>query len=490
MNRSKLLKLCFLTTPLLFISNSASSGGFQIFEQNGSLGDVHAGYAVDAQNASIGFYNAAGLTHIENPQFVSSNIIVNNQVQFTGNTAIEVYTGLNTGKMNPPIHHSGETESRGTHIIPAIHYARPINSEWTYGFSITAPFAAELDWSEQDFTRYNTTHNGIKTINISPSFARKLSPILSMGFGPDLQYLELEADKIVGTNIPYSDGMGHADHAPEESDSRAFNRLTNLAAGWHLGFLWEPHTSLQFGLQYRSAIHHHAHGISKMIGRLAGDMSNPYDSHKINVSKNLQANVEIPATTALSFGFKPHPQWALFSTLLYTQWHIVRSLDLKNVPSSFNHYETQTPLFLDRVQNPLYFKDTWTVLLGTQYQLHPQWMMKLGLGFDQTPTHPQYRDLKIPDGNRTLYGAGIQFLPTRHLMVEFGFMFVNVHPTKIQNVSLIPAYPAADPNEGTSNPGEQTWIDGKAKAHAYVIGLQFSMNTAEMKRYWGEYKPF
>lgn len=445
---------------LLIQTNSSFAGAFQMHEQNASLGDVHAGYSVYTKDPSISFYNPAGLVDILTPKATNSAVTVASRMSFKGNTVLE----MAYDNPNPPITFSGKTKTNGVHFIPALHYAMPINERFAFGLSIASPFAAELDWSDKGFTRFNSTHNAIKTINFSPSLAYKISNEVSIGMGPEIQYAEMQIDKRIGTSGLLS----------SEYESAATNTLTSTNVGWHAGILWKPVSNAKLGLSYRSKVIHKATGESKLKGLLAGDKMS-LSPDKVNKSKKLEAIIRIPASVALSGEYNPTSDVTLYSTLIYTQWNLVDTFNLKNLTAPFDNGVTPY------VYNKLGFKNTYTFLNGINYNYNNKLILKTGIGYDQTPTSNSYRDLKMPDGNRVLFGLGANYDYSKNLNLEFGYMYVKVLKTKINNTSVIPA--AADPVM-TLNLGEVNKIYGSADGSAHLIGMQFTLNTERVMKYF------
>lgn len=457
-------KLICLSFPIFFSINSTMAGGFQLHEQNASLGDVHAGYSVDAKDASTNFYNAAGLTDILDSITTTSAVTAASNVSFKGQSTIKTVPEL-----GQPIVGSGSASTNGFNLIPSLHYATPINDKLAFGLSIVSPFASEIDWSNKDFTRYNSTLNGITTINFSPSFAYKVSNALSVGLGADAQYVSMKINKMVGLNIDMLNG-GVPDDV-SMNDSIVTNQLTGTNMGWHSGVLYKPANYLKLGFSYRSAINHKATGTSILKGRLAGETTDP-SPNKENKSKNLKAIIRIPQTMAFSIQFDPSNDIELVSTIVHTKWDVVKSFDLKNVPTAFVDDNTQKPIFLDLVSTKMNLHNTLGFFTGARWQLNDQIQLKSGFGYDQTPSQDDQRDLKMPDGNRLLFGLGTNYRYTKGVNFELGWMFVKIIETTINKTSVIP-----QPKADSMNFGEVSEIHGTANGHANLFGLQTTIDT-------------
>lgn len=460
--------------PVIINFSHVYAGGFQMHEQNANLGDVHAAYAVNTSDASISFYNPAGLIEILSPKATNSAVTVSSNVSFKGRTSVTTNPAPDAS-LYPPVTGTGKVSTKGLNVIPALHFATPINDKFAFGLSIASPFAAELKWSADKFTRYNSTNNSIKTINFSPSIAYKVNNSFYIGGGPEIQYAEMQIDKIVGTSWDYT----FQGQNPASFDSKVTNNLTNTAIGWHAGFIWNPLRNLKIGYSYRSRIDHKATGESKLNGKLAGWFTD-FSDDKENKSKNLKATIKIPQTMALSAEYAPNADVAMVSTLIYTNWKIVQSFDLENVPTAFANPSNGSPLFTKLISTRLGFKDTYTLLNGIHWHYNNDLTLKTGFGLDQTPSNHYHRDLKTPDGNRYLLGLGANYKYSKNLNLEFGYMFVKVQETRIHNVS---STPPADIPVNTLNPGETNEIYGKANGSAHLFGMQFTVNTQQVMKY-------
>lgn len=464
----------FLSFPIVLNFNSTFAGSYQMHEQNGSVGDVHSGYTVDTSDASINFYNPAGLTEILDSITTTAAVTAASNVSFTGRSRVNTYPEPDP-RFYGPITGSGKVSASGLNVIPSAHFARPINDKLAFGFSIASPFGAELEWDKKLFTRFNTTLNGIKTVNLSPSFGYKVDEMVSIGFGPELQYLEMDINKMVGSNV-YPIAFKVND--PRQYDSYISNKLSNVGVTWHAGILFKPLRNTKIGASYRHGITHKAKGTSSLKGHLALPIGIPSPDNE-NKTKNLKSNVRIPNTFAVSAQVSPYPGYNFFSTLIYTNWGVIKNVELNNVASALGDVSSNTPIFIESVSNKMNFKDTITLLTGAHWQYNNNLMFKVGLGYDQTPTNDTERDLKIPDGNRVLLGFGGKYKYSQDLNIEVGYMFVNVRPSKINKKSIIQGPEGGDP---LMNPGEISEIYGKSSGYANLVGIQTTFNTAKIMR--------
>src|SRR5262245_59347084 len=65
------------------VPETVDAAGFQLFGQNASgLGFAHAGQAANPEDASVTFYNSAGMTDVRDGQFVGSLQLVKATTEF------------------------------------------------------------------------------------------------------------------------------------------------------------------------------------------------------------------------------------------------------------------------------------------------------------------------------------------------------------------------------------------------------------------------
>ena len=120
-------------------SVSALASAYQLWEQSAaSVGNYHAGYAADALDASIAFYNPAGITRFNNQQLVVGVVPIMTSFKYKGNISVSTINNNESRSV---------TAQGGTfNLVPNMHYVAPINDWLGFGFSITVPFGLKTDY--------------------------------------------------------------------------------------------------------------------------------------------------------------------------------------------------------------------------------------------------------------------------------------------------------------------------------------------------------
>lgn len=300
------------TAAMVGLSTQAMASGFQLFEQDGAgVANYHAGRAALATDASISFYNPAGITRIKNQQAVLGAVAILTDVKYRGT----VITNTFLGGLPQSVTAQGGTIA----TIPNFYYVAPLNSNVGLGISVNLPFGLETNYGRTSALQFDSTKTFLKVVDISPSLGFKITECLSAGFGADAQLMHAQFNLVgvlkTGLTTPA---------LTAESRSNA----SDTSYGYHLGLLYEFNPETRFGVGYHSQVVHHLKGNSKFVGPLnfvpfIGSNGQPL------VSSNARTNITLPPYTALSLYHRFNPCWALMGTALYTQWTTFRNLVLK-----------------------------------------------------------------------------------------------------------------------------------------------------------------
>ena len=414
-------RLIQLSLAGLFAGFSANSfaAGFQLFEVNGAgTGDFYAGGAASANDASTAFFNPAGLVRMKNPQVELSGVNVFSNLDFKGTAGYEGGTPV-----------VGEAQGGGYNFIPSLEYAAPINSEMGVGLSIASPFGLETSYDTTSFLRYAATKTSLQTIDVSPSIGFGITNNLSLGFG-------LDADRLDATYNSVVTGFNLA-----TLDTTSNNEASGWGYGWHAGVLYQVTPDTRVGAAYRSKVSYSIEGTSSLTGPLAGGGTLSTNS--------LMVDTTLPAMSMLSVYHQFNPQWAGEATVGYTEWNVFNNVILQNV---------QSPTGLVVSNTPENYQNTWRVAIGGTYQPFEKWLFRAGLGYDQTPTVSPYRDVRLPDGNRTAAAIGAHYQAMKTLGLDVGWTHLFIQDGIVH----------------TNSSRGPTVVSGQSDNSADIVGVQLT----------------
>ncbi len=420
----KYFRVSALTAFLFGISSSSFASGFQLWEQTAyGTGDYHAGAAAEGDDASLEFYNAAQITRLKHQEISVGGVIIPVSVNYQGTV-----TALGTGTVSTP---PGGVNSSTTSFVPNIHYVAPmLNDRLFFSFGVTTPFGLETNYPSTytDSVSLAATETKLMTINLNPALAFKISPHFSLGAGLDSMY---------GSAI-YNNYINAA----------TIDEFTNNLSGWGWGFnlgaliSFDPGTRV--GVSYRSAISINSKGKSNWKG-------GPNTTH-------MQANLALPSTTIVSLFHDFSSKWSAMASAFYTTWNSFSNLTLENIAFSI-------PAFNDTLIVSENYRNTWNFAAGVHYNVLKNLTLKLGGGYDQTPTVSGYRDIRLPDVNRYALAMGMHWQALTSLGLELGYTHLFAPKVNVDNTNSTHATPS-----GELIP-EQV---GTAKVAANVVGAQLS----------------
>lgn len=378
--------LLFTLTP-----TPALAGGFYLQEQSPvEIGRAFSGEAAAADDPSTIFFNPAGMTELPGVQISTGGtlLFINSAQANEGSTRTQPGVPGQIAISGD----SGGNPFDSTVPIPAFYASAHVgDSPIWLGLGVSAPFGLKLKYGSDFFGRYDSIYSDLKTYNVQPSLAVKLSESLSIGGGVDLQY----ADVTLTNALPNLSASTPDGHYSVEGD--------DLSVGWNLGILAKAGKA-QFGLHFRSRMKHRLSGTQTISG-LVGSLS------AANATQDVESPLILPDIATASIAYRLTPHTRLMATARFYNWSVFRQLEI--IPDG------GTPLI-----KTLRYKDSWSLAMGAEHDLSPRLTLRGGAMFDKTPTNPDFLSTRIPDGDRTWLSMGATFDLTDHLSLNLSYAHV------------------------------------------------------------------
>ena len=427
------------------------AGGFSLYTESSpaALGNFAAGIAAEAADASIGWYNPAGLSLLHQQELVVGSVGVFPNSKLSGSSTY--YTSTfpdNLKRFAAYTQTFSGIQGAENAFVPAIHYALPFGSNTTFGLSIVSPFGLSTNWGTTSPVRYAATLSELQTINVAPEFGTKITEQLAFGAGLDVQYARVKFNSMVG--IPnFLNLISEIIETPisaSADDTLSYNYGTSFGVGYHLGLMGlfnDQHTRI--GLNYQSRVRQTFDGYSQLSGPLAssGDIYvTPVLPYSIRVNNNLTSDpIEFPDVLTLSVYHDLNDKLALLGSVVYTGWSCFDVITLNNVaaPDIDATSGSVTPDDIV-VTNPQNYQSSWRAALGANYRVNEVWMLRVGGGYDQTPTTNAYRDVRLPDADRWALSLGAHYQVKPALAIDVGYthLFSVTNPTINNTQTLTP----------------------------------------------------
>ncbi|MDR3322802.1 MAG: OmpP1/FadL family transporter [Zoogloeaceae bacterium] len=302
-----------LSALALIPAGTALASGFQSLEQNASgLGVAYAGSAAVADNASTIYYNPAGMTLLPARQVSLGIAGVRHRYEFNNHGSFGS-TGGDGG------------DAGAWRAQPNAYLSWAVAPDWVVGVGISSPYGLHTDYDEDWRGRSFGVETRLRTLNVNPSVAYRVSDKVSLGFGLNYQKLKLETDWV--------NDAGQKLHSADDDS----------AWGWNAGALLTLSPAMRVGVTYRSALQYDLNDTPRFQG------------------VDADGDLKTPGTFTLSVWQQVSERWEAMGDLSYTRWKTV---------DDYEH-------------------DGWRVAWGAAYTYNSQWKSKFGLAYEHGPLRHQ-----------------------------------------------------------------------------------------------------
>ncbi|MDO4763126.1 MAG: outer membrane protein transport protein [Flavobacteriaceae bacterium] len=359
--RNILIPIAVLSASLVY------AGGFRVSLQGvKQLAMAHT--SAHAEDASVAFFNPAGMSFIPNKlSVVAGGFGVLSKVTF----------------QNPDTRESYSTENPlGTPFYAAIAYK--VVDEVSLGVSVTTPFGSTIQWPKGWAGNEIVDKMQLKSFFIQPAVSVKMADWVSVGVSYIYAKGSVSWDRTLnnfgGTmNIKDNEAKGH---------------------GFGLGFYFKPNEKWDISVAYRSPVDMKAEN-----GMLTFNTS-PALFPIVGLDEKGQDKFKgtLPLVEEYTIGatYKITPKWQVSADFNYTGWSKYDALTLDFENAKVGNQADRTILV-----SPKNFKNTQTWRFGTQYQFSDFIAGRLGYYYDQSPYEDKDFIPETPSFNNNVITGGI-----------------------------------------------------------------------------------
>lgn len=391
----------------LLASSSAIAGGMALTTQNGSqLGASYSGAAA-AEDASVVYYNPAGLGFLEQGQVIGAATWVKFDAQFTNG-------GSTTAGMVPThgadVHDGGEDR-----LIPVLYVAYPLSGRFAFGAGVSAPYGLATGYPADWVGRYHAIESELVTVNASLAAAWKVTSQLALGFGVDYQTADAELSNAIDIGL-----IGYANSipgfAPGSADAHVRIEGDDARLGFNAGVLCEILPGTRVGVHYRSEMTHKLEGTARFTG-VAGPFTSVFFDQKV------VAPLVLPDVFSVSIAHRLTPELTVTADWSLWKWSSFDTLGI-------DFANPGTPDF----EQPQDWKNASIVSAGVRWQRNNRLTLRAGFALNETPVpNAERRTARIPDSDRTWVsiGAGWQF--NARIRGEIGYAHLFMKDASIAN---------------------------------------------------------
>ena len=385
----KISSKLFLIIFIIFNPIKTFAAGFAVDAHSAAgLANSHAGETTGAHDISDSYANPAVLSDITSPQLSISGSYIkvnidddNGSGKYIGGSAIA----------------SSKNDNAGVDaMVPAFHFAAPINKTLTAGISITAPFALQTQYNQNWSGRYQAVNSKITTTNINPMLSYKLTNQLSIAGGLEAQYAQARLTNMVDIGALLFSSPGAADRLGKAKGD-------DWGYGFNLGAKYKFNNQIEAGIGYRSKIKHKITGEVEVVNAVA--------TSKFNTL------FITPEIASFGLAYKPTSKAELLYDLAWTRWSRINSVDV----NAQNSQLSSSTKFV--------WRDSFRNSFGFNYQTTEKLQIRTGIAFEQGASG-QYRNPRAPEANKTLVSAGVGYKFNQNLSGDLTYMHQFYEKTK------------------------------------------------------------
>ena len=471
----------------------AQASGFQLREQSASsLGNAFAGVSAGGSDLSSLYFNPAVLTQYQETQFTSGGTYISLDAKFVSGAATRtnvlqglgfLYAPVTGANLNPVSGSPGHPNAAISAVLPAFNIMYSVNSNVKLGLSVNVPFGLTTEYESNWIGRYHALKSDLKTIDVSPSLAFKVTKDFSIGVAVIVRKADAELSNSVdygtalalkvgpalaaagmstvplgaGQNSPVgnvamgapSAALGTPGYAtPGAWDGQAGLKGNGWGYGFKVGATYQVTDDFRLGLAHNGAMNMTLKGDAAFSFPTALPAT---DLAALNAAglKNGggSADLALPATTSLGFDVKVSPTFSLQAELARTTWSKFKELRVK--------FETGAP---DSITDESWNDSTFFSIGGT-WKVDPKWTFRAGLAVDQSAVDDAHRTPRIPDNDRKWISFGCSYTYSKKMILDFGYTRLLVADGKV-------ALTAANDNITRGN------LSGTIQASINLIGAQ------------------
>lgn len=410
------MKKIVVTTALL-AGTLAYAGGFRVSLQGvKQLAMAHT--SAHAEDASVAFFNPAGISFIPNKLSIAAGGFgVNADVTYQNLSTLESYTTENP---------------MGTPIYAAIAYK--VTNDISLGFSFTTPFGSTVEWPNDWSGREMVQKIELKAFYFQPMVSFKLAPWVSLGGSFIYAKGSVDWTKTVTQ-------LGGTLNIKDDKAS---------GTGFGFGFYFKPDDKWDVSIAYRSPVDMKADegvatfDISPALYSAVGLDANGQDKFK----------AVLPLVDEYTIGvtYKVTPKWQVSGDFNYAGWDQYSQLTLDFENAQVNQGGADPTVQV----SPKNFQSTQTWRFGTQYMFTENFAGRLGYYHDESPYTDENFIPETPSFDANVITGGIGYKwKGLGIDVSGGYNFQKSREVK-----------------NTYNN-----FYGQAKAKAYYFGLGLSYNA-------------
>ncbi|WP_240036493.1 OmpP1/FadL family transporter [Halomonas urmiana] len=396
------LTIAIALASTALIAGQAAASGFQVREQSAkTLANALSNAAAGAEDVSFMAYNPAAIGNIDGNQVAGGVAHIDADFELQDATASQ-------GPIVYGVNQSGQGGETAT--VPSFAAKMQLNERFDLGLAIYAPYGLSTKYDEDWIGRYHAVETELTTIDFQPTLNYRASERLNLAVGLRAQY----ADATLSNAIDFGTAAALKGGTPGRDDVIGTVEGDDWGYGYTLGALFQVTDKTRLGASYRSEIDLTLDGDATFRG------TTPYSDGAVAteadpriIDRGGKAELTTPANLNLGVYHQLTDRLALMANAEWTEWSSFDELTVEFEDSTDDSTTTEN------------WDDTWAFSVGANYALNNQWLLRAGLGLDESPVpSPEFRTPRVPDADRQWATFGATWMPSPELSITAGYMHV------------------------------------------------------------------
>ncbi len=394
--------------------------GFALYEPDvATMGTAYAGAGASTENATVVASNPAAMSRLDKINVSAGNtlILAKSDIKDPAGTA----PGTNKGDMVPRIL-TGDAFMTIPHVFL---------DNLAVGLGIYAPFGLKTNYENTFQGRTFGDKSTVIVTSLQPSISYNFTPTFSLGAGINFNHIEgVLTNGVVPGDLTTTQELKGSDNA----------------IGYTVGALLTPIPEVNLGLTYHSKVDYTLHGSAQLQNVPVTGVPG------VTFNAGTPANLDLttPDSLELAGVFKVAPTLDLKASVTRTRWSSIKQLSpmtqftangITTSPVLTGALGAQVNAGILNTLNSsssgevLNLQDSNMYSIGADWQAAEKLKLRLGFGYDESPVRKEYRNVRLPVANRTIYAVGANYAFTKNLDMDIAYNYLREANANINRAS-------------------------------------------------------
>lgn len=325
-------------------------------------------FVATADNPSAVFYNPAGITQLDGVQVRLGTYAISLDVSVDPSAS-------GAATFDNKYENQFVPQFFATWSIP--------QSRFSIGLGTYAPFGLAIEYPDDTSIRALAKKGSITYVTVNPVIAMKVTDTFSIAGGLMVNRASAELEQGV---------LAKGDKFRFEGD--------DVALGFNVGLLWQPHRMHSFGITYRSPTtlnfegetHLQYDGFQVPV-EVAPGVIFPFDVPGVDQKESANASFRFPQVVVFGYSFRPTPDWNIEFNVDWTDWDNLNTVTVRQQKSA-------------DVSLPFNWESSFMYEFGVTRKIK-NWKLHAGYIYSENSVPNESFNPIVPDSNRHIIAAGI-----------------------------------------------------------------------------------